>query len=398
MYMDELETTDGEEFRDDQRGKCSPSLGRRISSSESLLLGSSSTCPRVHLLIDAVVNFGKWILRYLFANLIDVEVERDAIVRKNMMSIMQTSTGLQRDNAPPLIHLPSPAMQGWTNGAHDDDSSITPRPVNGQLLPAMTPGLSIGVATPYVSGTNFGSPVQNHLPRTSEEGSDLEKRLSRQSQPRNSTERSRDYFSSVPNPQSPSDPQAKAPSTPGDGSSEATSQTLVEDEKKQADDEKKDKPKNISSLFDKKFRMNFPKKLGRTSMEAKPVAVDEKAEESDKSEEKEEKPFEENFYGAIQRVRHDYEEHCQSKPFDPLPPGIKASPPNETPILSLPPSTTIIIQEDRPDSGGVADLYRGTVSSVGMDADLIEKAGPRWLGDLLLQVHLLNISYLLSSV
>lgn len=32
-----------------------------------------------------------------------------------------------------------------------------------------------------------------------------------------------------------------------------------------------------------------------------------------------------------------------------------------------------MIQEDRPDSGGVADLYRGAVSSVGQDADLIHR-------------------------
>ena len=339
------------------------------------------------------MNFGKWILRYLFANLIEVEIERDAAVRHNMMSNMQISTSLRRDNAPPLIHLPSPSVQGWTNRTHDDDSQITPRPVNGNLLPTMTPGLSIGVATPYVAGTNFSSPVQSHLPRTSEEGADLEKRLSRQSQPRSSAEKQRDYFSTVPNPQSPSDTQTKASSTPGDGSSEATSQTMVDDEKKVVDDEKKEKVKNLSSLFDKKFRMTFPKKLGRTSTEAKPTAVDEKAEESDKSEGKEERSFEENFFGTIQKVRHDYEEHFQRKPFDPLPPGIKPSPPHETPPLSLPPSTTIIIQEDRPDSGGVADLYRGTVSSVGFDVDLIEKAGPRWLGDLLLQVYLPAVFY-----
>ena len=332
-----------------------------------------------HSLINCSVNFGKWILRYLFTNLIEAENARDALVRQKMQSEMQASTGLQRENAPPLIQLPSMPTQGWENGTLDDDSQITPRPVNGSLLPVMTPGLSIGVATPHVGGTSFGSPVQTHLPRTSEEGSDLEKRLSRQSQPRNSTERQRDYFSTVPNPHSPSNNQTKAPFTPGDGSSEVTSQTMV-------DEDKKEKSKNISSLFDKKFRMTFPKKLGRTSAETKPIAADEKAEELDKSEEKE-KTFEENFFGTIQKVRHDYEEHYQKKPFDPLPLGIKPSLPHETPVLILPPSTTIIIQEDRPDSGGVADLYRGTVNSVGLDIDLIEKAGPRWLGDLLLLVN-----------
>jgi len=340
-----------------------------------------------HLLINHSVNFGKWILRYLFSNLIEAEIGRDAIVRQKMMSNMQASTGLRRENAPPLLQLPSLPTQGWENGTLDDDSQITPRPVDGSLLSVMTPELSIGVATPYVGGTNLSSPVQTHLPRTSEEGSDLEKRLSRQIQPRNSTEKQRDYFSTVPSPHSPSDSQPKAPSTPGDGSSETTSQAMVDDEKKAVDEEKKEKPKNISSLFDKKFRMTFPKKLGRTSAETRPVAVDEKAEESDRSEEKE-KTFEDNFFGTIQKVRHDYEEHYQKKPFDPLPLGIKPSLPHETPVISLPPSTTIIVQEDRPDSGGVADLYRGTVNSVELDVDLIEKAGPRWLGDLLLLVDL----------
>ena len=348
---------------------------------------AGTVCRKIwdYSLTDTVVNFGKWILRYLFANLIDVEAGRDAVVRQNLVSTSQPSTGLHRENAPPLIHLPRSSMQSWTNGAYNDDSSITPRPMNGNLFPAMTPGLSIGVATPYISATNFVSPVQGHLPRTSEEGSDLDKRFSRQSQPNNSTERSRDYFSPLSNPQSPTDTQTKAPSTPGDGSSETASQTILDDEKRTAEDEKKEKPKNISSLFDKKFRMTFPK-LGRTSAETKPVIVDERADESDKSEEKEEKTFEENFFGTIQRIRHGYEEHYHSKSLDTLQSGIKTSLPNETPLLSLPQSTTIIIQEERPDSGGVADLYRGTVSSVGVDADLVEKAGPRWLGDLLLLV------------
>ena len=132
--------------------------------------------------------------------------------------------------------------------------------------------------------------------------------------------------------------------------------------------------------------MNFPKKLGRTSVEVKPAAVDEKAEESDKSEEKEEQLIEDNFFGTIQRLHYDYEEQLQNTSAQAIPSGIYPSSSNETPKLEPPPNTTIIIQEDRPDSGGVTDLYRGTVQSVGQDADLIEKSGPMWLGDLLLRV------------
>ena len=48
--------------------------------------------------------------------------------------------------------------------------------------------------------------------------------------------------------------------------------------------------------------------------------------------------------------------------------------------------TTILIQEDRPDSGGVADLFEGKVGTLGSQADLIEKAAPMWLAEVLLRV------------
>ena len=132
--------------------------------------------------------------------------------------------------------------------------------------------------------------------------------------------------------------------------------------------------------------MNFPKKLGRTSVDAKPPIVDEKSETSEKSEDKEEKLVYDNFFGSVQKIRHEYHEQLQLSPNRPLHPGITPSLPNETPELRLPPNTAVIIQEDRPDAGGVADLYRGTVSSVGREVDLVEQAGPMWLGDLLLRV------------
>ena len=134
--------------------------------------------------------------------------------------------------------------------------------------------------------------------------------------------------------------------------------------------------------------MNFPKKLGRSSVEVKPAPSDEKVEESDKSSEREEKIVEDNFLGVVQKIRYDYEDQLHSRPNEPLLSGLTPSLPNETPILRPPSYTTVLIQEDRPDSGGVADIYRGTVASVGKDANMIEKAAPMWLGDLLLKVRL----------
>lgn len=166
---------------------------------------------------------------------------------------------------------------------------------------------------------------------------------------------------------------------PIDGTLEAASQSPV-------DADKEEKSKEGTNLFSKKFRINFPKKLGRSSVEAKPVAVDQKSDASDKSEGKEDKNIDDNFFGTIQKIRYEYEEHVHNNPGQPISTGLSPSPPTETPLLRPPPFTTVIIQEDRPDSGGVADLYRGMVKSLGHDADLIEKTAPMWLGDLLMKV------------
>ena len=262
---------------------------------------------------------------------------------------------------------------------NDDDSLITPKAMDGSNRPAMTPGLTIGTATPYLNGISNTAAVQNQRPTTAEEGTALEKQTSQHSQTRGSMDRLNDYFSSNALPRSPVDGQAKGPATPGDTSLEATALSPI-------DADKEDKSKESNSLFGKKFRMTFPKKLGRSSTDVKPLVVDEKSEESDKSEEKEDKPIQDNFFGTIQKIRYDYEERLQNAPSQHLPPGVTPSLLSETPLLRLPPFTTVIIQEERPDSGGVADLYRGTVSSVGHDADLIEKFGPMWLGELLVKV------------
>ena len=339
MYADELGVENLGDFRDDQR-----------------------------------INLGKWILRFLFTKLIDEEIERDAIFRQLLMANASKPSSLRRENAPSSIQLPVIPPPWFMNG---DDSIITPRPItmtDGIMRPANTPGLAIGAATPYINGVTSNSGPNR--PATAEESTALEKRTSQQSQPRVSSDRTSDYFSSIAQAKSPVDGHSKGPVTPGDTALEAAASSPVD----------ADKEERSSSLFGKKFRMNFPKKLGRTSQDVKPAVVDEKSEESDKSEEKEDKTIQDNFFGTIQKIRYDYEECMQRGPSQHLAPGITPSSFNETPLLELPLSTTVIIQEERPDSGGVADLYRGTISSVGSDADLIERTGPMWLGDLLLKV------------
>ena len=339
MYADELGIENAGEFRDDQR-----------------------------------INLGKWILRFLFANLIGEELERDAKFRQDLMANASRPASLRRENAPSSIHLPVISPPNLVN---EDDSMITPRPTvvtDGITRPLNTPGLTIGAATPYINGVTTTSGA--NIPATVEEGTALEKRTSQHSQPRISSDRASDYFSSNAQAKSPVDGLSKGPVTPGDSSLEAATSSPVDT----------DKEEKSSSLFGKKFRMNFPKKLGRTSQDVKPAVVDEKSEDSDKSEEKEDKMVQDNFFGTIQKIRYEYEERIQHGPSQHLAPGITPSSFNETPLLQPPPYTTVMIQEDRPDSGGVADLYRGTISSVGNDADMIERTGPMWLSDLLLKV------------
>ena len=260
--------------------------------------------------------------------------------------------------------------------------------------PATTPGLAIGVATPGAHAANFNANGSTNPPVAVEENS-VGKRDSKASQSRAS---SGDYFSSSQPSSNPADSQTITNTTTNTTTNTDTTsqQPPTPGAKDDADKtDKADKTKDVSSLFGKKFRMNFPKKLGRSSVEAtKPPVVDEiKSEESDdKSSTKEEKIVEDNFLGTIQKMRIEYDEKLEGSDAgdNSLPLIMTPSPANETPVLKPPPFTPVIIQEDRPDSGGVADLYRGQVGSLGADADMIERTAPMWLGELLLRVGHVN--------
>jgi len=321
-------------------------------------------------------------LRFLFAGLIDEELHRDAAYRRELMAKSSKPSSLRRVNAPPSVVLPQLPQQDAQSTNKDDDTAITPKAtngVNGTPRPT-TPGLTIGLATPHATGPNHVGQGQTNIPTTIEEGTTLQKQASQHSQGRLSTERAGDYFSSSPNnPKRSLEGQTKSPTTPGDGTTEAATQSPVEGDKDE-------KSKEGGSLFGKKFRMGFPKMKGRSSVEVKPTVVDEKSEESDRSEDKEDKTVQDGFYGTIQKIRYGYEETIHNQPSQHLQSTISPSLLNETPNLLHPASTSVIIQEERADGGGVADLYRGTVSSLGADADSIEKAAPMWLGDLLLLV------------
>ena len=265
----------------------------------------------------------------------------------------------------------------------------------------MTPGLAIGMATPSIATTS-GAPQSATTPAMAtmmeETGMSLSRRTSKHSQgPTTAGNHGNDYFSPSTN-HGPSETSSEStrgavaiPTTPGEPTSTLVSPTSPTDDKE--DGKKK-------GLFGKKFGMTFPKTLGRKSVEVKQIAnAEEKTEvESDKSSDKEEKLIEDNFFGVIQKIRHEYDEQSEVAPEKSLVVGITPSLPNETPTLKPPPHTLIIIQEDNPESGGLADLYRGEVSQLDKEADIVEKIAPMWLGDLLLKVRYMHISSLHSPI
>ena len=314
----------------------------------------------------------------------DEEIRRDEVYRK---SLRPEGTGsLQRSNAPGQISLPTEDLQSGTLAS---PGAVTTPKANELNRWPMTPGMAIGMATPSIA-TASGAPQSAVTPTMAtleETETSLSRRTSRQSQPPTATEKhNNDYFSSSAttvnnngrSETSSENTKIAIPSTPNEPPSTLTSPTSPTD-----DNEGKKK-----GLFGKKFGMTFPKNLGRKSVEVKSlVEAQEKTEvESDKSSDKEEKLIEDNFFGVIQKIRHEYEELLESSPEKPLVMGITPSLPNETPVLKPPPHTLIIVQEDDPESGGLSDLYRGEISELDKEADIVEKIAPMWLGDLLLKV------------
>ena len=363
MYADELELDEDIEFRDDQR-----------------------------------INLGKWVLRYLFSNLITEEIRRDQTFRKELLSNQETQKAL-RENAPQNLQMPPPQQNGWHADAAGPPSASTVKPTNGHTT-VQTPGLgSIGLATPGLTLSQTKSAGLGATTLVGEDGEPLDRQPTRQSVDRNS-----DYFSAsrLASSEITSPGGAKIPVTPGEGAEEPTTPAAE-------GTPSKDTPTKGEGLFGKKFRMGMSfkgmKNIGRAAAtdKDKPAAVEEKEEtESDSRSSKtsNSRVVDDNLLGTVQKMRFAYEDSLQAqlsanqafenglpgsrKSID-LPSAITPSLPAETPVLKPPLNTTILIQEDRPEAGGVADLFEGTVGALGEMCDIVEKAAPMWLGEVLLK-------------
>ncbi|KAI0205782.1 WD repeat-containing protein [Astrocystis sublimbata] len=340
MYADELTLEEPVEFRDDQR-----------------------------------INLGRWILRYLFATLIDEEIKRDEAHRHKLNDDIERRLATAQPNLPLTVSIPSiDGSQVWQSTG---SPVMTPR-ANGSVLMATTPGLGIGAATPSVY---FPSVPE----RVGTPAGSVEKQPPQSSRPSGE-----DYFSSGI---SSADAPYKIATTPG-ATEPPAAPPAVETPKSPLETKDKDKEKEKDGAkspvnpFGKKFRMGMPfgsKKTGRSASSnvEKPVVVEEKSEENkSESSSNHEKEVDDNFGGAVQKIRNEYEKQLLEKPRQAVETKITPSLPSETPVLKLPPGTKVIIQEET--SGGSADVYRGTVMTVGVDADIIEEKAPMWLAEVLL--------------
>ncbi|PPJ57550.1 hypothetical protein CBER1_06254 [Cercospora berteroae] len=362
MYADELDLDEDVEYREDQR-----------------------------------INLGKWVLRYLFNDVIEEEIRRDETFRTQLLHAKEQQK-LQRENAPTSIDMPPQNTNGWHPDANGPQSASTVRPgVNGS---ATTPSLGIGLASPGAANSPAHARQVPLLATTAEEGGPHDNQASSQ---RTSGERSTDYFSTsrIPNTEV---------ATPGGASQPATTPgPLPDPATPSADEPTKDGHTGGKGLFGKKFSMGMSfsgmKKIGRvqTNDKDKPTPVEEKEEvESDSRSSKTDnsRVIDDTFLGTLQKIRFGYEDSLQqqiqnqqayenglpvARASIDLPSAIKPSEAPETPILRPPRNTTILIQEDRPEAGGVTDLFEGTIGNLVEKVDSLEKTAPMWLGDVLLR-------------
>ncbi|KAM3424680.1 hypothetical protein BST61_g6667 [Cercospora zeina] len=348
---------------------------------------------------DQRINLGKWVLRYLFNDVIEEEIRRDETFRSHLLCAKEQQK-LPRENAPTSIDLPQQNTNGWHPDANGAASASTLRP--GGNGAAVTASLGIGLASP---GAVNAPAHARHAPpsaMTAEEGGGGTHEDQASSQ-RTSGERSADYFSTsrIPNTEV---------TTPGGASQPATTPGAFTDPATpSADEAAKDGPTGGKGLFGKKFSMGMSfsgmKKMGRvqTNDKDKPTPVEEKEEvESDSRSSKTDnsRVIDDTFLGTLQKIRFGYEDSLQQQfqnqqAFEnglpvartsiDLTTAIKPSDASETPILRPPRNTTILIQEDRPEAGGVTDLFEGTVGNLADKIDSLEKTAPMWLGDVLLR-------------
>ncbi|CAK7274826.1 hypothetical protein SEPCBS57363_006362 [Sporothrix epigloea] len=310
---------------------------------------------------DQRINLGKWVLRYLFANLIDEELRRDEAHRLKLNKSVEKR--MQAVAAASKISMLD--LGGTYFGANGESNQPMP-----------TPGIGFATPLPVVGNQNS---VASPLPGAERE----------------------DYFSSngitSAEPTTPGFSLIRPGFTPGtEATAAATSSADAAAKEKESVPATPATP-GKGGMFGK-MRMSFgAKKNGRsasTSVPEKPAGMSDEnktanggaaiAEDKSESASSNEKEVEDCFVGVVQRMHNDYEKQLAENPDRLVLSRMRPCQPDEAPVLRIPDKTKVIIQEEL--KGGSIELYRGTVGGMGQPrvVDKIERCAPRWLGEAIL--------------
>lgn len=321
-----------------------------------------------------IVNLGKWVLRYLFADLINEEMRRDDTYRQTLCTENQRRQRARINK--PLLEIQMPQVDPGPWPQWSERGSISPALAAANHARTLnTPAVYIGIASPNIGLAIPPVSVGNQLPNTQEGQTRLERSEKEQTQPRGALDQEVDYFNARP--------QLHARPVSGESLAESRAATSSVDtnQSTQISDSTASLTKRLRHPFSAKKILRL--QLAETT---KPLVAEPRAEDSEDSK-GDEKTLLESLRGTIKRIRAEYCERAERSDGI-ISSLITPSLPNETPVLRPPINTTIIIQEERPDAGGVTDLFEGTLTELGKQADLIEEVAPSWLGDVLLRVRL----------
>lgn len=361
VYADEMGLEGAVEFHEDQRSITSPLFFAKT-----------------------LVILGKWILRYLFAELIDAEITRDNEFRHNLVqeSKQEAESRELKERANLHITVPEPVF-------NSQPDARTPRAAGVSKVPT-TPGMSIGLATPATAYNPQSSPgdsilssrgvTQNQLGAHKEEDESATDANEDARTPTRTT--ASDYFAQPQkSPETASSPKSPVPRSPsgGDDGNFAPASFMG----------------RLKSFGSRKLTRTMSSELKAPFLHAggdvktaegtpKTSSDDGRLLEGEEKQAREGTPPGDTFRSVIERIREEYVHAAKKTKANSINSLLKPSLPTNTPVQKPPRNTTIIVQEDRPDSGGIVDVYRGTLTSLAADVDILEDVAPAWLAELLL--------------
>jgi WD repeat-containing protein 48 len=308
---------------------------------------------------DQRINIGKWVLRYLFANLIAVEIRRDKEYRYSLeVQMAERKRKMDEENSkrrPLHITLPPPAMIA---------SHQTPRQRTYESI--MTPGIALATPAPIYEPTSTKTSIMS--PNDNDVAGIFGP--------------TKDYFSGAPTTngeetpsETPNSPEPTKESTfMGRLKSFGTKKLVLKSEK---DDVSSPQTTNGADKEDEKLDEETN---GSTPAKDSPYTIADVLSTIRKT-----------YETALNPIEGEKSEESSVSSLKVLEDGrlrsaITPSMPEDTPVIRPSQDTIILIAEQKVSVDGSMDLYRGTVASVGDDIDILESIAPGWLGELLLLV------------